>query len=121
MAILVYKNERPLRFKKVGILDAPLRCTMTSVLPCPRGVNGYHAIPQESDGILVPRDGVIGGTNPCIADTVRPGNYLVTTEIDESIYKDKLFANGEKVDRKPSEWKTVFRSRAVKITVPEKP
>lgn len=74
---------------------------------------------KESHSVLVPRDGVIGGTEP-YSGTLTPGNYQVTTEIDESIYKDKLFVDGKRVIRKPGEWPIVFRSRTTTITVPEK-
>lgn len=86
----------------------------------PRGVSGQLQHPLESHCVLVPRDGVIGGTLRYAADTLAPGKYQVTTEIDESIYKDKLFVDGKRVIRKPGEWPIVFRSRTTTITVPEK-
>lgn len=75
--------------------------------------------PLASHGLLVPRDGVIGGTNSYATVLKIPGRYVVAAEIDESIYKEKLIVDGRTVRRDPSEWKTVFRSRTTTITVPE--
>lgn len=75
---------------------------------------------MEYDRLLVPRDGVIGGIKPYSGTLETPGKYHITTEIDESIYKDKLFVDGKRVIRKPGEWPIVFRSRTTTITVPEK-
>lgn len=70
----------------------------------------YSMAPRRTDAVLVPRDGVIGGTDSNAATLKQPGGYLVKVEINESIYLDKLFVNGERVHRGPSEWPVVFRS-----------
>ena len=85
-----------------------------------RGGTNHYANPKIKDSVLVPRDGVIGGTEHYAGTLKASGKYLVTTEIDESIYKDKLFVDGKRVDRELSEWPIVFRSRTTTITVPEK-
>jgi len=77
----------------------------------------YSGTPRRTDAVLVPRDGVIGGTDSNSGTLERPGRYLVKVEINESIYQDKLFVNGERVHRRPSEWPVVFRSPAKTVIV----
>lgn len=72
-----------------------------------------------SDSITMPRDCVVGGTE-LYSGSLPPGKYQVTTEIDESIYANKLFLFGEKLTPEGGKWPIAFRSRTTTITVPEK-
>ena len=83
------------------------------------GISGPAVYRKTSHCVLVPRNGVIGGTEP-YSGVLPPGKYLVTSEIDESIYKNKLFVDGKKVTPEGGKWPVAFRSRTTTITVPEK-
>ncbi|RLS53937.1 MAG: hypothetical protein DWH91_13145 [Planctomycetota bacterium] len=72
-----------------------------------------------SDSVTMPRDCVVGGTEP-YSGSLPPGKYQVTTEINESIYANKLFLFGEKQTPEGGKWPVAFRSRTTTITVPEK-
>ena len=85
----------------------------------PGGTSMQLDYPKESHFLLVPRGGIIGGVRPYVAATLAPGKYLITVEIDESIYRDKLFMNGKRVIPESKKWPVAFRSRTTVITVPQ--
>lgn len=72
------------------------------------GSNGIGPI-RESDAVLVPNQGIVGGVL-LHAGTLEPGKYRAAVQVHESIYRDKLFESGKKVDRDRADWQVLFQS-----------
>jgi hypothetical protein len=81
----------------------------------PGGTSG-PGVSEESDAVLVPRHGIVGGVL-LHGGSLEPGKYRVAVRVHESIYKDKLFVHGKKVDRDLADWPVRFQSMPRELVV----
>lgn len=72
----------------------------------------------ESHAVYVPKNGVVGGVLP-YAGTLEAGSYRVSVQVNESIFRDKLFVNGQKIVRSRSDWPIAFQSDPKEVIVSE--
>lgn len=79
--------------------------------------NGAGPI-KETEAVFVPKDGIVGGVLPH-AGFLESGQYHVSVQVHESIYRDKMFVNGKKVTLEPAEWPIVFQSSIRELKVDE--
>lgn len=72
------------------------------------------------NSLLVPEWGIVGGIESVPGTLPMPGRYQVTTELDDSIYTEKVFVNNKRTRSVDSKWPVAFRSRTTTITLLEK-
>ncbi len=75
---------------------------------------------EVTDRIRVPQWGIMGGTRSGIAIPEPPGQYIITAEIDESLYWDRVYDPQTNARRQPPQknWPIVFRSEPRVVEVP---
>lgn len=76
-------------------------------------------VADSVDAVPVPRDAVVGGTRTILID--QPGQYRIVTQIDESIYADKVFTMGKRNRSAYTIWPVVLTSRPKTVKVPGLP
>lgn len=74
----------------------------------PGGTSG-PGVSEEFDAVLIPKFAIVGGVLRH-AGYLEPGKYRVAVQVHESIYRDKLFVGGKKLERDLATWPVLFRS-----------
>lgn len=82
----------------------------------PTGGASGPLVSEKFDAVHVPKHGIVGGVR-LYAGILEPGKYRVTVQVHESLYRDKLFANGMKVERALAEWPVRFQSQPREFVV----